>query len=260
MRVGVIGYNYRHEDNFIKDVPNGNDTYLLLLIKEPSIFTINNETVNVKKNSFVLISPGTPYSYRGVTNVYTDDWIYLVADENNKKEFEDLGIISDSIIHLGTIDELSLLVKNIAFEHFSTAQNHEEIEDLYFQIFLLKLSRMIKEHLQYSSSSSDKQTNLLQIRTLIYASPDTVPDIETLALSLNMSKSGFWHLYKKTFGVSLNEDKIKGKMEYAKQLLSSTNLSIREIAIKCGYSDEYGFIKRFKTHYGKTPTEFRSIL
>ena len=55
-------------------------------------------------------------------------------------------------------------------------------------------------------------------------------------------------------------DIISARMERASQLLATTNLSVREVAERCGYTNEYGFMKRFKMHFGKTPTEFRSML
>lgn len=55
-------------------------------------------------------------------------------------------------------------------------------------------------------------------------------------------------------------DIINARMERAKQLLITTNLSIKEIAERCGYSNEYGFMKRFKMQFGKTPTQYRNIV
>ena len=52
-------------------------------------------------------------------------------------------------------------------------------------------------------------------------------------------------------------DIINGRMKCAKELLISTELSIKEIAQRCGYTDEYGFMKRFKLYYGITPTQMR---
>ena len=44
MRVGSVGYNYRHEEAFIKDCPNGCGCWLMLLIKEPSVFDVINKS------------------------------------------------------------------------------------------------------------------------------------------------------------------------------------------------------------------------
>ena len=46
-------------------------------------------------------------------------------------------------------------------------------------------------------------------------------------------------------------------IEFAKKLLIDTNLSVREIALKLCFADEYYFSNIFKTKTGKTPTEYR---
>ena len=73
-------------------------------------------------------------------------------------------------------------------------------------------------------------------------------------------RSGFQHLYKRLFGVSVMSDVIKGRLDRAKRLLSSTNLTVREIGERCGYSNEFNFMRQFKDYVGKTPTEYRKIL
>lgn len=44
----------------------------------------------------------------------------------------------------------------------------------------------------------------------------------------------------------------------AKRLLSQTELSVKEIAEKLGFPEQFTFRKYFKTHAGTSPTEFRS--
>ena len=51
MKIGSIGYNYSHSDNFVMDRPGGNGCRLFLLIKEPSIFIIDGTEHKVKENS-----------------------------------------------------------------------------------------------------------------------------------------------------------------------------------------------------------------
>lgn len=98
---------------------------------------------------------------------------------------------------------------------------------------------------------------MTQLRTVIHTEPERVMSIDEMAGSVNMSRSGFQHLYKKMFGVSVISDVINGRLERAKRLLSSTDLTVSEIASKCGYATEYNFMRQFKSRTGKTPTEYR---
>ncbi len=260
MRIGSIGYNYQHKEAFVMDYPQGIGCHLLLLIKEPSVFYLDGQKLEADKNSFVLIAPETPCRYHGKENVYTDDWIYFDLEEGDEELFASLGIPKNEILHLGRIDELSLLVQFMACEHYSTEESHAEIERCYTRIFLLKLGRLIADKSSHSLVSSDRSNRFIQLRNMIYAAPGEIADVDSLANLMNMSRSGFQHAYKKMFGLNIMADIVNARMAYARQLLISTNYSIKDISQKCGYSNEYAFLKRFKLHYGQTPTQFRSIL
>jgi AraC family transcriptional regulator of arabinose operon len=260
MHVGAVGYNYRHEEGFVMDKPQGSGCYFMLLIKEPALFTINGVETEVKKNSFVLFSPHTPHSYRAKNKVYADDWIFLGMEEGDEKIFSQLGIPTDEIVCLGNIDELSQTVKHIAFEHYSNEEGHELIEQHYFEILLIRLGRMIKNGSLGHDAVTDKHTRLMALRNMIYGVPDWVGDVDNLASFMNMSRSGFQHLYKKIFGVSVMEDIVESRIVRAKNLLRSTNLSVKEIGEKSGYTNAYSFMRQFKERVGMTPTQYRNCI
>ena len=47
------------------------------------------------------------------------------------------------------------------------------------------------------------------------------------------------------------------RMEKARHLLSTTLMSVKEIGSKCGFNDSNYFAKVFKSHFGKTPSDFQ---
>lgn len=47
------------------------------------------------------------------------------------------------------------------------------------------------------------------------------------------------------------------RMDYAKQLLKTTKLSVKDISERCGYNDYFYFIKAFKRAEGVTPVQYR---
>lgn len=48
------------------------------------------------------------------------------------------------------------------------------------------------------------------------------------------------------------------RFEHAKKLLLYTGLTLKEIAVSCGYSDEFQFSKTFKQHSGQPPSAMRT--
>lgn len=87
-----------------------------------------------------------------------------------------------------------------------------------------------------------------------YSNP---PDIKTLSkmvfLNEQKLKAGFSKQYHMTIGEYTNHI----KMNMAANLLSTTDLSVEEIANKVGYNYSANFSKMFKKTFGKTPLKFR---
>ncbi len=265
MKIGTIGYNYIHDvkkENFKMDRPKGPGAPLLLLVKTPAEFVIDGKEYSVKPNSFVLLGTETPSTYTGKEAIYTDDWIYFENDFWDQEFVDGLEIPTDTPVHLGNnMEELSQLVHILCYERYTSDAYHSEIEERYTDILFFKLSRLLKlKRCAFSEALTEKNYRLTQLRNEIFTQPDSIPDVGEMAKWLGMSRSGFQHLYKRMFGVSVITDVISSRIQKAKRLLSATNLTVREIAQRCGYNNEYSFMRQFREKEGKTPTEFRNSL
>lgn len=260
MRIGSIGCNYKHEPEFYINSPDGTGCGLMLIIKSPAKFVINGEKLIAEKNSFVMLTPETPCEYGGFNDDYMDDWAYFDFEDGDMERLTELGIPLNKIVPLINVEELSQVFRLISYEHYSHDLHHEEIKQRYTDIFLLKLSDILSRNpINRSMLLAEKHYHLCHMRNKIYAVPDEVGDVAEMARQMGMSYSGFQHLYKKIFGVSVMQDLTKSRFDLAGRLLLTTNLSIKEIAQKCGYISEYSFMRKFKEIYHKTPSEYRRM-
>ncbi len=80
-----------------------------------------------------------------------------------------------------------------------------------------------------------------------------------LALGYHISESQLSHIFKRVTGYAPIEYLMSCRLSAAKNLLSTTDKSIKEIIDLCGFSDESNFSRTFKKKVGMTPTEFRKI-
>lgn len=81
--------------------------------------------------------------------------------------------------------------------------------------------------------------------------------LDEMAERLSISKSNVIRLYKKTYGMTPNNDLINLKIEAAKRLLEETTLPIKEIADKLCIYDEHYFSTLFLARTGLRPGEHR---
>lgn len=258
INIGTIGYNYTHEPDFKMDRPEGAGAYLFLLVKSNAIFYINGKRNLVKKNSYVLLQPKTPCMYQGANENYEDDWFFFNMTDEEKSELLETGLVFDTPVFLGNIEEISSLIHQISYNHFSADIYHEEIKILLTSVLFLKTAQQAKlKIIQSPDVLASKNDRLTYLRTRLFEEPALFSSIDEMAAYMNLSRSGFQHLYSHTFGVSVIHDVIKGRIEKAKSLLSRTNFSITEISTKCGYKSEFHFMRQFKKETGLTPTDFR---
>ena len=258
INIGAIGYNYTHEEDFKMDRPEGPGAWLFLVVKSNAIFYINGKRNLVKKNSYVLLQPKTPCLYQGANENYLDDWFFFNMTDEEKSELLEKGLVFDTPVFLGNIEEISSLIHQISYNHFSADIYHEEIKILLTSVLFLKTAQQAKlKIIQSPDVLASKNDRLTYLRTRLFEEPALFSGIDEMAAYMNLSRSGFQHLYSHTFGVSVIHDVIKGRIEKAKSLLSRTNFSITEISTKCGYKSEFHFMRQFKKETGLTPTEFR---
>ena len=81
--------------------------------------------------------------------------------------------------------------------------------------------------------------------------------IEELCEHVHRSESQTIRAFKKAYGITPYAYLLEKKLELAKKLLQDTNLSVKEIADKLCFADEYYFSNVFKKKTGVTPSVYR---
>jgi AraC-like DNA-binding protein len=84
--------------------------------------------------------------------------------------------------------------------------------------------------------------------------------VEEVASYAGASASTVMHRLRDETGMSFSEHLNATRMKEAKRLLAYTDLSVGEIAGKCGFADQSYFSKVFLKHISMTPREFRRML
>ena len=81
--------------------------------------------------------------------------------------------------------------------------------------------------------------------------------VQEVAASVSLSSSHFSRQFKAKTGYSPYEYIILRRIDKAKYLLTSTPLSVKEIAYATGYNSEENFIHSFRSNVGIAPGLFR---
>jgi len=105
-----------------------------------------------------------------------------------------------------------------------------------------------------SESSNDVITAAKKYIDENFAGNITLDDV---SYNVNISPYYFSRLFKEATGQNFIDYLTELRIDKAKELLSQTQYSMKEICAMCGYSDPNYLSKSFKKKVGVTPTEYR---
>lgn len=96
-------------------------------------------------------------------------------------------------------------------------------------------------------------------RLIIREKINTPLSPEEIAASLNMSYTWFRRMFRQYTGLAPAQYIVRLKIQKAKEMLSVSNKTIKEIAIGLGFESIDYFSTQFRKQTGQTPTQFRAM-
>ena len=139
--------------------------------------------------------------------------------------------------------ELLQLCRNCSY-----TENHEEIVALFKQILELYENKV--DEVLYT-------TSIRQVMEECYSQPDF--SIAVLADRFLMDISRMSYIFKKGQNMNFSDYLWKLRLHKAEELLTTTNMSVDEVAVAVGYYSVSGFRRKFKSSVGYTPSEYREV-
>ena len=258
MHIRFCGINCTHSNGIKIEQPTGFGDFLFLRLKSRARFYINGKSYEAEPDDIILYSKNAPQFYESTGNsVYVDDYIFFDTDNDKDQEFIDhLNLKFNQLLRLPDTRQFMNIHQMICMESINKSNNYNESANCLLRYFLIKLSESM--NLEFSGKDRALFDRLNELRLALYNSPAQKWTVTDMANYVSFSPSYFQSIYKKLFHISCMADLIKSRMNYAKELLSTTQLPINEIAKCCGYDSNIYFSRHFKRNVGFTPSEYRN--
>ncbi len=105
---------------------------------------------------------------------------------------------------------------------------------------------------------SAEETNIQKILHYIDLNDlGTTVSLENVASFIGLTPQYISRLFKQHFNINFIEYVTQRRINLAADLLKTTDLSVREVSVRCGYNDMSYFSKVFSRFIGLTPREYR---
>lgn len=158
------------------------------------------------------------------------------------------------------------IFKNILTELNSTIDDFsQDLVISYIEVLLNYSNRFYKrQFITRKSVSNDILTRLEKLLSEYFENKDTLknglPTVEYLAQQLNLSPRYLGDMLRTSTGQNAQQHIHDKLIEKAKEYLTSTNLSVAEIAYELGFEHSQSFNKLFKQKTKLTPIEYKQSL
>ncbi len=117
--------------------------------------------------------------------------------------------------------------------------------------------RRLLNYLTRNHRQGQSQDVLQEVRRFIDENYSSDITLAGVAREAGLSKSYLSRRFKRRFQVSFSTYLNQLRIDEARRLLRSTDMSVREIAAEVGFNDSNYFSRVFKKEEGLTPTEYR---
>ncbi len=121
---------------------------------------------------------------------------------------------------------------------------------------LIFMEIILKMHEKSSNDTSISEDAKVLKNYLDYHIEEDI-SLDTLSKLIFRSKSQTIRIFKKNFGKTPYEYLLDNKISRSKVILEETNISIKELAYRLGFSDEHYFSNIFKAKTGVSPSFYR---
>ena len=248
-----------HPTRYLFNIQTGRtlDEYQLLYITSGKgmFYSESGGKHPVREGDMFLLFPGEWHTYRPDTNTgWNEYWIGFNGRIMAEWVREGFFTKDSPVFSVGLNEELiSLYKRAIVIADAQEANYQQALSGIACN--LVSMALYLSRNKDFSTSNIAEQINAAKIT--IHENISTITP-EELARSVCMSYSKFRKTFKEYTGFAPSQYIQEVRINMAKEMLTNTSRSIKEIAFDLGYENKDYFFTVFKKVVGTTPANYRS--
>lgn len=229
---------------------------ILYISKGKGTFTSEStKKTNIMKGQIILLFPGQWHTYCPSNDTGWNEY-YIgfegpIIDDLVKNEFISPN---NQILDVGVNEEFVTLYSKA----IQVAKNERKTDQQYLAGIVLHLLGMVISYSQNKTIELNNSGEIIErAKIIMNENIHRQINIQEIATNLGTSYSWFRKEFKEYTGFAPAQYFQELKLRKAKELLTETNLSIKEVAYELDFSSYEYFLSFFKKKVGVTPSEYR---
>ena len=260
--------------NLIKNEIHDHDCIEIdYIVKGQAHLTFENSQIVLEEGTICFISPSAKHDIKVgkddfVINIFVRNKVLQDTLNIQEQEFDLISKFVHNILfskdstanyllfEMKENQNLRDCVKNIIFESYAASDKYSSKVALsWLNIFMCSLLRNFHNFSLYAPLN-DSQQNAYQILSYMEKNYATV-SLSSLAERFHYNSSYLSNFIKENFGLSFSHIITNIRMANAKIYLTTTSLSINDIAAELGYGSVDHFSRTFAKYNNETPSKYR---
>jgi len=238
----------------------------LYFTKGEAVIECNAERINARAGDFIVINSNELHEGRALTDVAE---YYCIIVDTSLFEGRNIDICETKYIKpiyqnrilfknkVENDEAVKECVENIIKEYEAENIGREIAIKAYIYRLMVILLRKHVKHMLTPREYDIRKKRLERFNGILKFIEENYQEeitLEKLCLMANLSKYRFCHLFKELTGKTFSEYLNIVRVNRAEELLCETDMSVTEIALKCGFSDANYFSRVFKKHKKTIPS------
>jgi hypothetical protein len=154
----------------------------------------------------------------------------------------------------------SYTFQKLTFEKDSPDSLKVFAESAWLTLLLVNMTRwlVIQPEVDFVGGKEEIDPQCLELWQKIHRQVFQSTSSGPMLFGLNPSHDSLRHRFRKIFGISPQGMLLRLRMDRAKELLQTSDLSVKEIAHEIGYSRQHDLTRAFHKYIGTSPSEWKN--
>ncbi len=249
-----------------------NFSELVIVLSGSATHIVNGVNYPISHGDVFVINDNTAHGYADpvdfkICNIMFDPDMFFPDDLDIKRSvgFNALFVIEPHFskeqkfssrlrLSIGDFQYICNLISDMLFEYQGSSIGRKTLLHAKFLHIVVMLARA------YGEASETMKSNIFYLAdTVAYMQNHFTEQIKVadLAKMTNLSERHFSRIFSDMYKTSPNDYIMKLRVDYAKNLLLTTDMSITEISERSGFQSSNYYARLFRKLYNMSPMEFR---
>ncbi len=233
-----------------------NEFQIIYITDGYGVFETREKTWTISPGTIITLHPGIWHRYKPKQNTgwkeYYAGFMGSLANQNIMTRYSQF--LTDPVVYIGFQEKILDIYNRLIEEVKEEKPGYQQVCSGLL-IYLIGNLVSIKRNKEFGGKVIKEK--ILKARLHIKGNIDNNIDMQELASDLNLSYSYFRTMFKKYTGTSPTQYHLMLKLQKAREMIVSTNKSIKEISNKLNFNSIFYFSQIFKQKMGIRPSKLR---